>query len=77
MASVTYGKCNLRQVRLMASVTYGEGIMAKVLLRMKLSPKMRYFYPYTKKEMRRTYEIFFSGCTLGGKTTSPALHYRG
>ena len=30
MASVTYGKCYLWQVLLMASVTYGKRIMASV-----------------------------------------------
>ena len=43
MATVTYGKCNLWQLLLMASVTYGKRIMAsvimaKVLWQMKLSP---------------------------------------
>ena len=50
MATVTYGKLNLWQLLLMASVTYGKRIMAsvimakvfmaKVLWQMKLSPNI-------------------------------------
>ena len=32
ISSVTYGKCNLWQVLLMASVTYGKRIMASVIM---------------------------------------------
>ena len=46
MASVTYGKCNFRQVLLMANVIMAKVFMANVLWQMKLSPQ-----PYRAKSI--------------------------
>ena len=46
MASITYGKCDLWQVLLMANVIMAKVFMANVLWQMKLSPQ-----PYRAKSI--------------------------
>ena len=54
MASVTYGKCYLWQVLLMASVTYGKYIMAKVIMAKAFMAKVL----WQMKQSRRKYLLF-------------------
>ena len=43
MASVTYGKCDLWRMSLLASVTYGKGIMAILIMANETTPFSTHF----------------------------------